>query len=232
MVETISNVTPIQQGMAPGANMPYKAIAELGARTDVRLKAAVEILEDYLTEINKLRINRFAQFYTVDRYYRIRDPHGNVIEGTLNKDEMLSSWVREEYPDPVTGQMVQKEEKFVPEFDIQVKIIDEKPTDRNYYTNTALQLFGMNLMVPEDVWYTLEEGKFPPKDEVVEKITARDQLAQIMQGMEGLPPEAQQAYMNVLQSTMANLQQGVQQMGGGQGGKKMQGGQTAQTINA
>jgi hypothetical protein len=206
MIETVSNVTPIQQGMSPSANMPYAAIKELGSRTDVRLKAAVEILEDYLIEMNKLRINRFAQFYTEERYYRIKNEKGETVEGTIKRQDMMRDWTREQIVDPITGQMVERKEFFVPEFDVTVKVLDEKPTDRNYYTSTAFQLFQMGLMLPEDVWYTLEEGKWPPKDEILERLQMRDVVQGMIAGLQTLPPEMQQAYTGIMQESLQDLQ--------------------------
>jgi hypothetical protein len=200
MVETISQNTPIQQGMAPGANMPYKAIAELGARTDIKTKAKVEILEDFWTEMNKLRINRFVQFYTEDRYYRIRGKNNKMEQGTINRNEILQTWERE--PGKV--------ESFIPEFDIKVKIIDEKPTDRNYYTNGAFTLHKMQAMTLDDLWYTLEEGKFPDKDTVLENVKAQNNALQIADMLKQLPPEAQQQLMQTIQQ-MAQQQAGAQQ---------------------
>jgi hypothetical protein len=210
MVETISQVTPIQQGMAPGANMPYKAIAELGARTDVRIKAKTEILEDFLTEVNKLRISRMAQYYTEDRYFRIKDSSGKIKDGTLNNREMMLSWIRDEEMDEATGQMIQKVEYFVPEFDINVKILDEKPTDRNYYTQTAFNLIGIQGMTMEDLWYTLEEGKFPPKDEVLKHLENQNVITQLTSTINQMPPESQEAFFMQLQQLMQGQQQMIQ----------------------
>jgi hypothetical protein len=189
MVETISQNTPIQQGMAPGANMPYKAIAELGARTDIRTKSKIEILEDFLIEINKLRINRFVQFYTEDRYYRIRGKDDKIVSGTINRNEMLMTWERE------PG----KKEQFVPEFDIKVKVMDEKPTDRNYYTNTAFVLFDKQAMTLDDLWYTLEEGKFPNKESVIQNVKAQNAALQFADMFRQMPPEMQQQAMQMVQ---------------------------------
>lgn len=223
MIETISQNTPIQQGMSPGANMPYKAIAELGARTDVRTKYKVEILEDFLIEMNKLRLNRFAQFYTEDRYYRLKGQNNKPITGTLNRDELYQSWDREPISiNPETGEPIPaKTERYIPEFDVTVKIMDEKPTDRNYYTQTAFNLVGMNGITIDDLWYVLEEGKFPPKDEVIKHLQSKDMAMQIAGALNQMPPEAQQVLMsniqNMFQQVMISMQQPMQ--GGGNNGQ-------------
>ncbi|MFW9968629.1 MAG: hypothetical protein ACFFDF_00415 [Candidatus Odinarchaeota archaeon] len=199
MVETISQNTPIQQGMSPGANVPYKAIAELGARTDVRTKAKVEILEDFLVEINRLRINRFVQFYTDERYYRLKGERGEIISGTFSNKEMYQEWEREE-----EGQT--KKEKFIPEFDINIKIMDEKPTDRNYYTSTGFEMFKLQGMTMEDLWYTLDEGKFPNRSEVLDNLKTRDISMQIADSLKNLSPEQQQQVIQMQQQLIQQMQ--------------------------
>ena len=209
-IETISQNTPIQQGMAPSANMPYKAIAELGARTDIRQKQKQDTLEDFLKEMNKLRILLFAQYYTDDRYYRIKGQDGNLKEGTLNRKDMLKSWLRQEDIDEATGQAVGREEYFVPEFDIKIRIIDEKPKDRNYYTQTAMNLLQAQAITIEDVWYTLEEGKLPNKEEALKRLAVQNQVLGLMQQVQALPPEGQEAFNIMVQQALQKITQATQ----------------------
>jgi hypothetical protein len=196
MVETVSSNTPIQQGMAPGANVPYSTVAELGARTDIRTKQKIEVLEDFLIEFNRLRINRFRQFYTEDRYYRLKGKFGKKIEGTFNASEMERTWERE------TGKM----ETFVPEFDIDVKIMDEKPNDREYYTKTGFEMFKANGMTIEDLWTTIDEGEFPPKEQILDNLRARDEALALAEMMKQVPPEAKQQVMQMLQGAVQQTQ--------------------------
>ena len=222
MVETVSANTPIQQGLSPGANISYSTVAELGARTDIRTKQKVEVLEDFLVELNKLRINRFKQFYTEDRYYRLKGKFGKTYEGTFNSSEMYQTWERE-------GEGGETRfEKYVPEFDLSVKIMDEKPNDREYYTKTAFEMFKSQGMTISDLWTTIDEGEFPPKDQILDNLKAQDQALALMDTMKQIPPEKQQQFMQVVQGIAQQLQlsqqiQGAgQQPGGGQGGQ-MQG---------
>lgn len=215
MIETISQNTPIQQGMSPGANVPYSTIAELGARSDTRTKGKVEVLEDFLVELNKLRINRFIQFYTDDRYYRIKGGSGETIEGTFNRNEVISEWPREEVMNEETGQMEQRIEKYVPDFDLNVKVLDERPTDRNYYTNTAFSMYGNQSIDLESLWYTLEEGKFPTKEEVLERLGNQNTAIQLAQMLNKVPAEQQDQVMQMLTQTLRTMvQQQTQQIGG------------------
>jgi hypothetical protein len=218
MVETVAANTPIQQGLSPGANVPYSTVAELGARTDIRTKQKIEVLEDFLTELNKLRINRFKQFYTEDRYYRLKGKFGKKIEGAFNAGEMYRTWERE------GEEGMTSFEAYVPEFDVSVKIMDEKPNDREYYTRTGFELLSANGMTIEDLWETIDEGEFPPKEQVIENLRARDEAMAMAEMLKQIPPEVKQQVMQELQGVIQQQQQlqQMQQMGGGQGGQ-MQG---------
>lgn len=212
MVETVSANTPIQQGLSPGANISYSTIAELGARTDMRVKQKIEILEDFLTEINKLRVSRFKQFYTEDRYYRLKGKFGRKIEGTFNASEMYRQWGRETEIDQETGMEVTRFESYVPEFDVWVKIMDEKPNDREYFTRTAFDLNKIGGMTIEDLWTTIDEGEFPPKDMVLNNLRAKDEAMMMSEMLKQVPPEMKQQVMEALQMTIQQQQmQGLNQ---------------------
>jgi hypothetical protein len=215
IIETVSAVTPIQQGISPGANVPYSTIKELGARTDSRTKSKVEILEDFLIDINRMRINRFDQFYTEERYYRLKMPNNNFESGTFTNTDMMRTWGRDQITDDAGNVVGVKKERYVPEFDIDVKIMDEKPTDRNYYTSTAFQLHQIQGMTIEDVWYTLEEGKFPDKETVLEHLRSQNIAMQITDTLNQMAPETQQAFFNAINQL---AQQAIQQQSVAQGG--------------
>lgn len=208
MIETISQNTPIQQGMSPGANVPYRAIAELGARSDTRTKGKIEVLEDFLIELNKLRINRFIQFYTEDRYYRVKGGTGETIKGTFNREDAFLNWQRESVNEE-TGEREIRMERYVPDFDLNIKVLDERPTDRNYYTSTAFEMFGSQAMDLESLWYTLEEGKFPPKEEVMQRLANQNTAVQLTQMINQVPPQMQE---QVIQMFTQNIQAMVQQI--------------------
>jgi len=224
MVETIGSNTPIQQGLSPGSNVAMGTIQELGARSDVRTKKITKKLERLYERVCKKRIALMAQFYTEDRYYRIKGSDGKYISGTINRNEMMLQWIREEIPvtdlmgnpviNPMTGQpeVAQRVEYFVPEFDISVTILSDKPTDRNYYTGVAQTMHGLGLMTGEDLWYTLEEGKFPPKEEILKHVAAQNIVLQMTQQMQQLLPEQQQELMMLVQGAMQGLVQQNQQI--------------------
>ena len=188
MVEVISQNTPIHQGISPGANIPFSTIQELGNRADNRTKGKVETLESFLIEMNEMRISRFEQFYTEERYYHLEGENGERESGYLSNQDMKKQWVRTM---EVEGKEVTTIESYVPELDIRVRIMDERPTDRNYYVNTASALMGANAIDIESLWDTMEDGKFPPKNIILERLERQNMAMQIMKGIEEVPQQAQ-----------------------------------------
>ena len=218
MIDTVSQVTPTMQGQTPGANARVGVVQELGARSDIRIKQAAEKLEDFLIKIKKLQISRMAQFYTEDRYFRVKGTNNEMKEGTINASELHQEWTREYEPeetvDPTTGQPIQtmkeKKERFVPEFDIKVTILSEKPTDRGYYTQLAFNLYQMQLMVAEDLYHVLEEGKLPPTNDILDHLEKQNQAMALMAQIQKLPPEAQGMAMQQITQAMTEFAQQVQ----------------------
>jgi hypothetical protein len=80
VIDTVSQNTAIQQGISPGANVPYASIEALGNKSDVRNKGKTEILQGFMTEYVRLIISRLAQFYTDEREYRIRGNRSMAIK--------------------------------------------------------------------------------------------------------------------------------------------------------
>lgn len=171
MCETISQNTPIQQGMSPTSNAPYRLVRELGARADLRTKGIAEILEDFQKEIDHLILSRIAQFYDEERKYKVPAEDGSSKRDTFSNAEMKRRWEREPASfDEAGNEIPAKMEEYIPELDVRVKVLDEKPTEREYYIELALQLFNSQAIDIESLWYTVEEGKFPPKDDIMRRL--------------------------------------------------------------
>jgi len=104
----------------------------------------------------------------------------------FKRDMLVKTWERD----------VGKKEEFIPEFDVRVKVTDEKPTDRNYYTSLATQLFGKAIGL-RAFWKTMDEGRFPPIDEIISEI----------EDMQKSQAESQmQAQMAMVQAEQADKQ--------------------------
>lgn len=176
MIETISQNTPIMQGQSPGGVKAWGAIRDLGERADTRNRGKVEILEDFLVDFGQLIISRIAQFYTEERQWRITGSDGASQSGTFSNSEMKKTWEREPAGTDAEGNPTPaKQEEYVPEMDLRVKVIDERPTSRDFYVQNAMQLLPMKAIDIESFWYTMEEGKFPPKEEILKRLAEMNQ---------------------------------------------------------
>lgn len=221
MVETVSVNPAISQGQMPSANAPFKAMNMLSNKVDIKTTSAALKLKDLLIEVNKLRIKLFAQFYTEERYYRYTDSQNTMHEGTFRNDEMFDVWSREvlqeESIDPMTGQpiMVTKElmEYYVPDWDIETTILSKKPDDRDYYTNLAFHLHELGILTEKHLLYTLEEGKLPDMEEILQDMAMANELKGMMQTIEQLPevirPELIESMKRAIDQT---VQQAMRQM--------------------
>lgn len=200
MVETVSSNTPIQQGLQPSSNIPFASIKELGSRSDVVMKRVSEKLEDFLKRIVKMEIDIISQFYTEERYYRVRGGDNKVNEGTIQNTEIQQKWTREtvteEITNPLTNEPIQVTrdlmETFIPDFDVKVTVLSEKPQSREYYTELATWLFERELLVPEDLLSTFEDGKLPPMQDILDNVYKRQPIMGILKQIQDLPPDVAQ----------------------------------------
>lgn len=115
---------------------------------------------------------------------------------------LVKTWEREVVYDE-SGQEIIKKEEFIPEFDITVKVAEDRPTDRSYYVTLATQLLG-KAMGPKCFWKTIDEGKFPPINEILEE------LDEIQQAQAQAQAQAEQTDLQNRQSDkQADRQYGV-----------------------
>jgi len=120
---------------------------------------------------------------------------------TFNRRLLVRTWTRSyetgedgEYVTDGLGNRIPKLEEFIPEFDIKVKVRDEKPTDRNYYTNLATNLIGAGFIGLQAYWKTIDTGKFPPIEEIVAEVQQmRQAQAQAEQQAQQTQQQAEQA---------------------------------------
>ena len=196
MVETISQNTPIQQGYKPGGVTAFSAIKELGDRADTRTRGKLEVLEDFLIEFRQLELSRVAQFYTEERQWRITGSEGQSQSGTFSNKELIKTWPRNEAEVDENGNETKpaQVEEYIPEMDVRVKLVDERPTSRDYYTNLAIKMEPMGLIDRQSFWYVMDEGKFPPKEEVLKRLDEEMQ-AKLEANQPKLPPLSPQPPM-------------------------------------
>ena len=166
MVGEIIGYTAIQQGEAKSGT-PYKSVVELGSRADVRTIGIIKKAEMFHREIVELVISRIKQFYNFNRMllaYENNVPYQEEYDPQV----IMRNWERE-----VDGNLVQ--ESYFPELDIRVSIVDAKPNDRQYYINIANMLFERGFIDMVSYLETVEEGKLPPKEIIMERLEIEKQ---------------------------------------------------------
>lgn len=89
--------------------------------------------------------------------------------GTFRREMLVRTWDRD-----IDENGMPMKEEFMSELDIKVKVQDERPTNRNYYSTMAAQLLGRAMGI-KAFWYTLENGKFPPVDEILAELEEQQQ---------------------------------------------------------
>jgi len=112
--------------------------------------------------------------------------------GTFNNSEIKKTWERED------GQM----EEYVPEFDLKIKVQDERPTSRRYYEQMAMALFGRAIGV-KAFWETINNGKFPPIEEIIKELNEMQQ-AQMEAAMQAQAAKQAQSQNKQLDSKDMN----------------------------
>lgn len=110
-------------------------------------------------------------------------------KGVFKRSMLVRTWERETTTDE-NGNIVVKKEEFVPELDISVKVLDERPTDPNYYTDMAMALLGKAMGI-RAFWKTMKDGKFPPIEEILEELDEMQQ-AQAQAAQQAMQMQAQQ----------------------------------------
>jgi hypothetical protein len=99
----------------------------------------------------------------IDLLMLIKTQKEKPKSATFRRDMLVKTWNRE------TIEGIPQKEEFIPEFDVRVKIAENKPTDRNYYVTLATSLLGSALGI-KAFWKTLDEGHFPPTEEILEEL--------------------------------------------------------------
>jgi hypothetical protein len=233
LMETIVGRFDISQGRTPGSVTAFRALSLLSARAQVRLKskeiAAINAYEEVGSYINRL----ISRYYTERRAYRIIGEEAEkatkynifrledllkVYVFTTGDTYRLSEFV------PAEGVVEwQHYEVYSPEFDVICTVSSTLPTDRVFYMEMAKELYGAKLIDAEIFWYVMQNGRFPPFDEIIDKLRNREMEAQEDIGqitpeaiLSSMTPDQQQRFMSL---PPERQQQVIAQiiMGGGAG---------------
>ncbi|WP_214629997.1 hypothetical protein [Paenibacillus agaridevorans] len=191
-----------------------QAKALIGA-ANARLTVASELIEDALTEVFEQYIYNMAQFYSTDRLARVT---GRDI--VISRDRLINTMSSTaEMTNPETGEPEEMpvEEEYIPQFDITVKIGVEKPQDREYWIQTAFNLFGtinpltgLPIIDAKAVQYTVANGRMEPFDVIDQRVnteaTVMQNIQQLQQQNQQMMQQMQEMQKQLGQVDMAKMQ--------------------------
>lgn len=202
MVDKIGGYRDIQQGEAKSGT-PYKLAELLGSNADLRTTGISKKAEIFHRKIIHFVVDRVIQFYDDGRTFKIRNEKG-VFRDEYKKDYMMETWERE----TDEGVFV---EKYFPEYDIKVKVMDEKPTNRQYNIELAFRLFEAQALDLESLLEIVETGNFVSKAKILGRLQSQGEgnvsEEEVMAAIQQLPIEQQQQLVQLAESNPALYQQ-------------------------
>jgi hypothetical protein len=160
-----------------------------------RLSNAAELIEDAVQESIEQYISLCAQFYSTERVARITGKDVTFSRESIISTAQTKYETGEMTIDPATGEEIPEEipvmEEYVPRFDVKVNIGVEKPRDREYYIQTAMNLLQtmdpmtqMPMIDAKAVKYTLENGRMEPMSVIEERMKVAQQQMMMMQQLQ------------------------------------------------
>jgi hypothetical protein len=180
------------------------------AAANNRLVIPTGLIEDALAEAFEQYISNMAQFYSDERIGRVT---GKQV--SMSRDRLINHMPTEyetgnEVIDPQSGMPVPEkltlQEEYVPKFDIGVKISVEKPTDRDYWIQTAFNMMGavdpatgMPLIDGEAVRYTVQNGRMEPFDVIDQRMQKEQQRTMQIQQLEAQNQQLQAQMQQIMQ---------------------------------
>jgi hypothetical protein len=158
-----------------------------------RLSSAAELIEDAVQEVMEQLIELDAQFYTTERMARITGQDVSFSRDSITKSVEVPYEITA--IDPETGQEVSEsimvQEEYVPKYDVKVSIGVEKPKDREYWIQTAQNLFqtvnpmtGLPMIDAKALQYTVENGRMEPFSVIDQRLQSEQMVMQKMQDLE------------------------------------------------
>ncbi len=160
-----------------------------------RLSSAAEMIEDAVQETIEQYVELCAQYYTTERVARIT---GEDI--AFSRESMVSSVptdyetggiVQDQQAGQPVPEMARVYEEYIPKFDIKVSIGVEKPKDREYWVQTAFNLFKtldpitqMPMIDAQAIQYTVENGRMEPFSVIEQRMQKEQQIQRQMQNLQ------------------------------------------------
>lgn len=206
-IETIVGRFDISQGKTPGSVTAFRALDLLAQRAMVRLRSAEKIIKSAFQALGSYTNDLITLNYTEARTFRIRGEQPDESKYFQFRAQQIQRvhifqtktvvafqdfdpatyFPPEQFPEgPVEGRDY---EVYSPEFDTEVKMSTTMPGDRMFYMEVAKELYQAKLIDPETFFYVLDNGRFPPTEELLERLQGF--MQQMMANGQTLgPPQA------------------------------------------
>jgi hypothetical protein len=214
VVETVIGRFDISQGKTSGSVTAFRALDLLAQRAQVRLNTKDQTINTSMEDSGNF-INRLIdRYYTSKRKYRILGKDdAKPTFGTYDPYEMKKAYIydldetvplseleamtagQEELPEEEQMLEGREYEIYSPEFDTKCKTSSKLATDRIFYMEMAKELLGAQLIDEEIFFYVMEFGKFPPYEELMQKIKDRKEQAMQMQQQQQMQQQIPEGQM-------------------------------------
>lgn len=189
-METIIGRFDISQGQTPGSVTAFRALELLAQRAQVRLRTAETVINSGYEKLGAYINLLIYQHYTEARAYRIvgMDDAGRPV---VKKRAVFQLDQVQKVHMTGTGEVVPKEgftagpdmvegedfEVYCPELDVICRTSTSLPSDRMFHMEMAKELFSSETIDAETFFYVVEKGKFPPFEELVQKLQQQAEAA-------------------------------------------------------
>lgn len=225
MMQKIPGVYDSTNGAASADVKSGKQAEALMAASQGRMSTAAELIEDAFQEVIEQFVEVCAQHYTTDRVARITGKDVTFNRQGIVKQNPTMTF---ETGNMVAGpnglpmpEMMQLHEEYVPKMDVKVNIGVEKPRDREYWIQTAFNLFntinpmtGLPMIDAKALQYTVQNGRMEPFSVIDERMQTDAMIQQQMQQLQAQNEQLNaqvQAMGSELQKADSAKQQSEQQ---------------------
>lgn len=189
-MESISGRFDVAQGRTPGSVTAFRALDLLAQRAQVRLRSADVAITTGYEDAGRYINHLVCRNYTEARAYRIVGENDNTRPNASQRGVFKLSEIQRAY-DYTTGDVMPASEFmpqpgmveglhfeiYSPELDVQARTSTQMPSDRTFYLEMAKELYMTHIIDPETFFYVLEHGKFPPFEELLQKMQMQAQMA-------------------------------------------------------
>lgn len=180
----IAGISDLQSGEAPGGVTAASAIEQLIQIQRTRVRQKQRNMDEFLTKLGRLYMNRVFEFYSVPQIFRITNKDGSVTYRKFRIDQQAdeqNKMVRvavfqDTEEDEEKNQTVKPEKRLIlkGDFDIKIKSGSSLPFEIADIERKSLALFDRGIIDEEEV---LDRLDVPNKEKILQRLAERQQAA-------------------------------------------------------